>query len=157
MIRICFVCLGNICRSPTAECVFRHLVTEAGLSEHFEIDSAGTSNYHPGEEPDPRTRSAGQRRGVVIYGKARQVKHQDFTKFDFLLAMDGDNLEALRQRAPRDSTAKLQLLRDFEAGAPADASVPDPYFGGEAGFDEVFAICERACAGLLEQLRATRL
>jgi protein-tyrosine phosphatase len=158
MIRVCFVCLGNICRSPTAEGVFRKLVSEARLDASIEIDSAGTGDYHVGESPDSRARAAAQRRGYQLTGSARQFKASDFGRFDFVLAMDEDNLRALKRMAPDDAArSKLHLLREFDASAPAGAAVPDPYYGGAAGFDEVIEICERACRGLLEHILATDL
>jgi len=146
------VCLGNICRSPTAEGVMRTLVTEAGLDHHITVDSAGTGGWHVGKPPDPRTRAAAARRGVHLDHRAWQFTARDFDRFDMVLAMDGDNLEALEaMRGRRRGT--LQLLRSYEPGAAAGAEVPDPYYGGDAGFDEVLEICERACRGLLDHLR----
>lgn len=153
VISVCFVCLGNICRSPTAEGVMRHLVREAGLEAQFEIDSAGTGAYHQGEPPDARARAAGQRRGIEISGRARQIKAADFARFDYLLAMDSDNLKNMRALAPENASARLSLLRAFDAESEPDASVPDPYYGGEQGFDEVVELCVRACRGLLAQVR----
>jgi len=155
VIRICFVCLGNICRSPTAEGVMRHLVKQAGLDSQFELDSAGTGGYHVGEPPDQRARAAGKRRGVVISGSARQVSAKDFEHFDYLLAMDPQNLRDLQRIAPHEAHAQLRLLRAFDPASEAEAPVPDPYYGGQEGFDEVFDICEAACNGLLRELRAS--
>lgn len=157
MIRVCFVCLGNICRSPTAEAVFRRFVNESHLSEKFAIDSAGTGNYHLGEAPDIRAKTAGMRRGYELSGKARQLTVQDFDRFDYILAMDHDNLKALRKLSPNEEAKeKICLLRSFDATAEVGAEVPDPYYGGERGFDTVIDICERACRGLLEKIsRAT--
>jgi protein-tyrosine phosphatase len=153
-IRVCFVCLGNICRSPTAEAVFRHVVQEAGLAEHFEIDSAGTGAYHVGESPDPRSTAAGKSRGIALTGRARQFKRPDWERFDYVLAMDADNYDELRERVPdRGHLGKLELFRYFDAEAPAGAAVPDPYYGGAHGFDDVIDICERACRGLLAHIR----
>jgi protein-tyrosine phosphatase len=158
MTRVCFVCLGNICRSPTAEGVFRRLVSEAKLNSSIEIDSAGTGDYHVGESPDKRARTAAQQRGYPLTGNARQFKVGDFARFDYVLAMDGDNLSALKRLAPTDDArSKIHLLREFDATSPAGAEVPDPYYGGAAGFDQVIDICERACAGLLEHIRETDL
>ncbi|MCA9649102.1 MAG: low molecular weight phosphotyrosine protein phosphatase [Myxococcales bacterium] len=152
--RVCFVCLGNICRSPTAEGVFRHLVEEAGLSGAFEIDSAGTAAYHAGESPDRRSAATARRRGVPLGGRARQFVREDFGRFDHVLAMDRANLEALRRLAPSEKArAKVRLLRDHDPRAPAEAEVPDPYYGGPDGFDDVFDICMAACRGLLDELR----
>lgn len=153
MIRVCFVCLGNICRSPTAESVFRHAVRQADLEQHIDIDSAGTAGHHSGESPDPRARAAGARRGIRVTGSARRFERGDFDRFDYVLAMDGDNLHDLRALQPPSFAGKLRLLRSFDPRAEVGAGVPDPYYGDEAGFDEVVSICERACQGLLESLR----
>ena len=156
MIRVCFVCLGNICRSPTAECVFRRLVVDAKLEKHIAIDSAGTGNWHVGELPDARARAVARRRGYELSGTARQFLRGDFADFDYVLAMDEDNLRALKKLAPNEAARnKVRLLREFDATAPAGAEVPDPYYGGSSGFDEVIDVCERACRGLLQNLRAT--
>ncbi|MBL8743414.1 MAG: low molecular weight phosphotyrosine protein phosphatase [Myxococcales bacterium] len=152
-VSVCFVCLGNICRSPTAEGVMRSLVVAAGLAERIAIDSSGTAAYHAGELPDARSRRAAEARGMRLEHRARQVTASDFERFDYLLAMDQDNLEILRERAPRAARAKLALLRSFDATAEPGACVPDPYYGGPSGFDDVLDMCERACAGLLEHLR----
>lgn len=153
-IAVCFVCLGNICRSPTAEGVFIHLVEQAGLRERFVIDSAGTGAYHVGERADPRSRAEARRRGVELPSIARQVVAGDFARFDLLLAMDHRNradLLALARGEP--ARRKVRLFREFDPSAPPQAEVPDPYYGGEQGFAEVFDICERAAKGLLAQLR----
>lgn len=154
MIRVCFVCLGNICRSPTAEGVMRHLVEGAGLGDHIEIDSAGTGAWHAGERADRRSRQTASQRGVELDSIARQVTVKDFTRFDYLLAMDRDNLRELHDLAPNDAArARVHLFRSFDPDAPRGAPVPDPYYGGPDGFDDVFDICEAACAGLLAHLR----
>lgn len=153
-IRVCFVCLGNICRSPTAEGVFRHLVAEVGLSARFEIDSAGTAGYHSGEAPDRRARAAGERAGVVVGGAARQFLPGDFARFDYVLAMDSSNLNELRRLAPSVELAKkVRLLRSYDPAAPKNAPVPDPYYGDDAGFDHVLELCLVACRKLLEEIR----
>ncbi|HEY5957785.1 MAG TPA: low molecular weight protein-tyrosine-phosphatase [Polyangiaceae bacterium] len=155
MLRVCFVCLGNICRSPTAEAVFVKFVHEAGLLEQFDIDSAGTAGYHAGELADSRSRAAAKRRGYAITHRARQFQRSDFAQFDLVCAMDNDNLQALELLAPNDTArSKVRLLRSFDPEAPKGAEVPDPYYGGERGFDDVIEICERACRGLLEQAKA---
>jgi protein-tyrosine phosphatase len=154
MIRLCFVCLGNICRSPTAEGVMAHLVAQAGLGEHFQIESAGTAGYHVGEPPDRRTVATAHTHGVTLPSRAQQWKSTDFARFDLVLAMDTDNRADLLRSAPDDEARdRVLLLRDFEPGAGPDASVPDPYYGEQAGFEEVFQICQAACAGLLSVLR----
>lgn len=131
----------------------RHLVKEAGLAAAIEVDSAGTGGYHVGEAPDARARAAGKRQGIEISGRARQVTRSDFERFDYLLAMDGDNLANLERLAPPQSSAQCALLRSFDPASPPGASVPDPYYGGEQGFDEVVELCVRACRGLLECIR----
>ena len=156
MIRVCFVCLGNICRSPTAEGVFRRLVSSANLSQQIEIDSAGTAAYHIGELPDARARAAAQRRGYDLTGTARQFQRGDFARFDYVLAADAANLRVLQKLAPSDEARRrVHLLREFDATAAPGVEVPDPYYGGPAGFDEVIDICERACGGLLVHIRQT--
>jgi protein-tyrosine phosphatase len=154
-LRLCFVCLGNICRSPTAEGVMRAIVHEAGLASRITIASAGTGAWHVGELPDPRTRAAARARGLELTSKARLFVQADLERFDYVLAMDGSNLQNLQRmaRTPRER-ARIHLLRAFDATAPAGAEVPDPYYGGPKGFDEVLDMCERACRGLLAHLRA---
>lgn len=153
MVRICFVCLGNICRSPTAEAVMRHLVKEAGLGDRIAIESAGTGDWHVGGARDRRSRAVGAARGIPLAGEAQQFTRPDFERFDHVLAMDRANRDELLRLAHDDrDRAKVRLLRSFEPGAPPDAEVPDPYYGGARGFEEVFDICERACRGLLAHL-----
>lgn len=155
MLRLCFVCLGNICRSPIGEGVMRHLLREAGLSALVEVDSAGTAGYHGGELPDARARAAGKRFGVEVGGRARQFKRVDFERFDYVLAMDRSNFEDLSRLAPDEAArAKLHLLRSFDRTSPDGASVPDPYYGEDEDFDDVVRICFAACAPLLERLRS---
>jgi len=156
-VRLLFVCMGNICRSPTAEAVMRAVVDREGLTEAIEIDSAGTGDWHVGERPDARATAAARARGVVLSGAARQVTTADFRDHDLILAADRRNVAALRAIAPdADAAAKIQLLRAFDPrGAPGDdLDVPDPYFGGPRGFEEVLDLVEAACEGLLEHLRA---
>lgn len=154
--RILFVCMGNICRSPTAEGVMRHLVREAGLEDEILIDSAGTGNWHAGDAPDRRATEAARARGVTLEGAARQITVDDFEAFDYLLAMDRDNLAGIRAIAPdEEAAAKARLLREFDpasAGAP-DLDVPDPYYGGPQGFETVLDQVEAACRGLLDEIR----
>jgi protein-tyrosine phosphatase len=167
-VRICFVCLGNICRSPTAEAVMKHLVLEeqrqaAGPGSEtgvaIEVESAGTGAWHAGELRDRRSRALGERRGIPLAGRARQFTAADFERFDHVVAMDRQNLADLRALAPdAASRAKVTLLRAYEpagprAGAEADLDVPDPYHGGEDGFDRVFDICLSACRALLARIR----
>lgn len=148
---VLFVCLGNICRSPTAEGVFRVLVAEAGLAEDFVIDSAGTGDWHVGEAPDRRMQQAAAARGYPLGGTARQVRAADFTRFDHILAMDRSNLRDLVHLAPGEQLAKIRLLRQYDPAGGGD--VPDPYYGAADGFDEVVTIVERSCAALLATLR----
>jgi protein-tyrosine phosphatase len=153
--RLLFVCLGNICRSPTAEGVMRHLVRERGLEDVVTIDSAGTGGWHVGDPPDRRATEEARRRGITLEGAARQVGPTDFDDFDLLLAADRENLAALRRIAPDDEAReKVRLLREFdpEAVASGDLEVPDPYYDG--GFDHVFEVVERACNGLLDHVVA---
>jgi protein-tyrosine phosphatase len=144
-VRVLFVCMGNICRSPTAEGVMRHLVREAGLEDEIDVDSAGTGGWHVGAPPDRRATAAARARGVELAGAARQVEPWDFTEFDVLVALDSDNLADLYRMAPPGTEHKLRML-DTE-------DVPDPYYGGADGFDAVFDQVERACRALLDELR----
>jgi len=152
--RILFVCMGNICRSPTAEGVMRSLLREQGLQSAVEVDSAGTGGWHLGDPPDTRATAAAARRGISLEGAARQVSPQDFDRFDLLVAMDRENLRNLLAIAP-DAAAreKVRLLREFDPAARGDLDVPDPYYGGADGFDEVLDLVEGACRGLLDEVR----
>jgi len=159
MPRVLFVCLGNICRSPTAEAVMARLVADAGLEREIELDSAGTGAWHVGSPPDARASEAAAARGIATRGVARQVTVADFDAFDLLLAMDAENERALRALAPHaDAAAKVRLLREFDPSSAQAASldVPDPYYGGPDGFDRVLDLVEAACAGLLAELRDAR-
>ena len=143
--RLLFVCMGNICRSPTAEGVMRRLIADEGLD--IEVDSAGTGGWHAGEPPDERATIAARRRGVTLEGVARQVKPADFRRFDLLVAMDRGNLRELLDLAPdEEAREKVRLL-------VADADVPDPYYGGDRGFEKVLDMVESACRELLDELR----
>jgi protein-tyrosine phosphatase len=156
-VRLLFVCLGNICRSPTAEGVMRHLVVEQGLGDRVVVDSAGTGSWHVGHSPDERATAAAARRGIVLEGAARQLTAADFADHDLLLAADRDNLSVMRSLAPDDEARdRVHLLREFdpEAVLAGDLEVPDPYYGGPDGFEDVLDGVERACRGLLEHLRA---
>ncbi len=151
--KVLFVCLGNICRSPTAEGVFRHLAQEAGLEEQFVIDSAGTSHWHIGEAPDMRTMEEAALRGIDISKqRSRQVQAKDFTAFDHILGMDPSNVEDMLQICPKNQRHKVQLFTKFapELGVKG---VPDPYYGGPKGFSRVFDIVEAASRGFLESLK----
>lgn len=152
-VRICFVCLGNICRSPTAHGVMERLVAGAGLDASIAIDSAGTAAYHVGELPDARSRAAARRRGIELTHLARQFVAADLDRFDLVVAMDRQNLLRLQQLAGARTAPRVVLLRSFDPTAAPGAEVPDPYDGGEAGFEEVLDQCERACAGLLAHVR----
>jgi protein-tyrosine phosphatase len=151
--KILFVCLGNICRSPTAEIVFRHVVAREAPDLQIEIDSAGTAAYHVGSAPDTRTRQAALRRGYDMSSlRARVVEPQDFSRFDLILAMDRQNFEALQQRAPATVRDRIRLFLDFAPEADA-TEVPDPYYGGANGFEEVLDLVEAASHGLLQYVR----
>jgi protein-tyrosine phosphatase len=152
--RICFVCLGNICRSPTAHGVMEKLVAEADLGQRIILDSAGTGSWHVGELPDPRAREAAALRGYDLTHHARQFVEADLGRFDLVLAMDRSNLRDLQRMARGRGEPRIELLRAFDPGAPEGAEVPDPYSGGREGFEIVLDICERACAGVLEYARA---
>jgi protein-tyrosine phosphatase len=150
--RILFVCMGNICRSPTAEGVMRRLVEDAGVD--IEIDSAGIGGWHAGEPPDRRATLAARRRGITLDGAARQVTLEDFRRFDLLIALDRSNLRELLAIAPDEEAAeKVRLLREFDPGAGGDLDVPDPYYGGDRGFETVLDMVEAACRGLIDELR----
>ena len=151
-ISILFVCMGNICRSPTAEGVFRHHVQEAGFAEHIEIDSAGTHAYHVNEPPDRRAQAAAARRGISMSGiRARRVQVEDFERFDYIIAMDRDNLALLIEQADERHYDKIRLFLEYSAGH--EDEVPDPYYGGAAGFERVLDLVEDASRGLLETLQ----
>lgn len=149
---VIFVCMGNICRSPTAEGVFRRRVEEAGLLDRIRIDSAGTHDYHVGAPPDGRAQQAAAGRGYDLSGLVgRQVSQRDFAEFHYILAMDHDNLRALRQRCPPEHHHKVRLFMSFSRRYP-DQQVPDPYYGGRGGFDQVLDMVEDAAQGLLQAL-----
>jgi len=148
---VLFVCMGNICRSPTAEGVFRHFVQAAGFAERIEIDSAGTYAYHVNEPADRRASAAAKRRGYALDGIfARRVSPEDFERFDYLLAMDRDNLAQLMEQAQPKYRHKIRLLMEFSVSR--DEEVPDPYYGSAAGFERVLDLVEEASRGLLETL-----
>jgi len=151
--RVLFVCMGNICRSPTAEGVFRRVLEQSNKSDDFEIDSAGTHDYHSGEPPDRRAIMAAARRGIDLSGlRARSVTEEDFHRFDLILAMDRENFAQLRQRAPRETRAQIRLVMDYAPDAHL-REVPDPYYGGASGFEEVLDLLEQAALGLLQELK----
>jgi protein-tyrosine phosphatase len=151
--RLLFVCMGNICRSPTAEGVMRQLVMQRGLDQEVFIDSAGTGGWHVGDPPDARSTSVAAMRGIVLEGAARQVRAADFEDFDLLLCADRDNARDLRRLAPdAEAAARVRLLREFDPAADGDLDVPDPYYGGPDGFDHVLDLVQAACAGLLDEI-----
>lgn len=152
---VLFVCLGNICRSPLAEGVFLHLVAESGLGDEIVVDSAGTGAWHVGERPDPRSLEVAGRHGIELPGHARRVTEADFHRFDRIVAMDRSNLSDLESLRPEGSDAVLELLRDHDP-EPGDGEVPDPYYGGDDGFDRVYRMVRRACEVLLDELRSAR-
>ena len=152
--RVLFVCMGNICRSPTAEGVMRRLLDEAGLSDRIEVDSAGTGAWHAGCGPDPRAVAAAARRGISLTGAARQVRLSDFDDFDLIVALDAENARDLRRLAPDDEArAKVRLLREYDPRHDDDLDVPDPYYGANDGFGHVLDLVDAACCGLIDDLR----
>ncbi len=152
---VLFICMGNICRSPTAEGVFRAQVEAAGLGDQFEIDSAGTHGYHVGAPPDERSQEHARRRGYELGGlRARQLVAADFERFDLLLAMDEENLARAARLATPAQRERLQLFMQYAPGL--GRAVPDPYYGGPEGFEQVLDLVEAASAGLLEALRRRR-
>lgn len=151
--KLLFVCLGNICRSPSAEGIMNHLLQQEQLTHAFKCDSAGTSSYHIGAAPDRRMAAAGLRQGIVLTGNSRQVQPEDFANFDLILAMDRQNYEdllALNSDSQYDS--KIHLMCDF-CTEHTDKDVPDPYYGGASGFDYVIDLLLDACQGLLDDLQ----
>ena len=155
MLSVVFVCLGNICRSPTAEGIFLSMTAKNGLSDSIYVDSAGTGGWHIGELADPRSREEAQRRGVELPSRSRQFRSEDFDQFDLIIAMDRSNLRNILRLARTESDrSRVHLLRDFDPSASPGSEVPDPYYGGPRGFPDVYDICERACQGLLEHCRS---
>jgi protein-tyrosine phosphatase len=151
-IRVLFVCLGNICRSPLAEAVFRHEVRERGVEGRFEIDSAGTSGYHDGAAPDRRSTETARGRGIELAGQSRRVTGEDLARFDYVIAMDAENEAELRALAARTGGgARVHRLREWDPEA-GDGDVPDPYYGGPRGFEDVHDIVERAASAFLDHL-----
>ena len=153
IISVLFVCMGNICRSPTAEGVFRKTVEDAGLSDLIHIDSAGTHAYHTGEPPDRRAQAAAERRGYALGDiRARKIVEGDFATFEYIVAMDKLNLLILRESETSESISSLQLFLEFSAGH--ESEVPDPYYGGSSGFERVLDLVEEASRGLLDHIRS---
>lgn len=155
-ISVLFVCMGNICRSPTAEGVFRKLHRQLAPELDLHIDSAGTHAYHIGDPPDPRSRAAALKRGIDIGDhRGRQVTVEDFHSFDYVLAMDSDNLGRLERLQPKDARAELGLLLEY-AEAAVGLDVPDPYYGGSGGFEDVLDLVEEGGRGLLQEILRRR-
>lgn len=149
---VLFVCLGNICRSPLAEGVFLDLLRERGLEDDFRVESAGTGAWHVGELPDPRSREVASRHGIDLPSRARQVTPRDLEEFDIVVAMDRSNLEDLQDMAAEHGgRARLVRMRDWDP-EPGDGDVPDPYYGGDSGFDRVYEMVRRSSERLLEEL-----
>jgi len=149
---ICFVCLGNICRSPTAEGIFQHLVNERDLEPYFYIDSAGTSAYHIGEPPNSKSQWVASQHGIQLQSKARRFEKTDLEEFDLILAMDQENLRNIQQlNGNPEFEKKIKLLREYDP-QPDDKAVPDPYYGGMQGFQNVFDVIKRSSEALLDEL-----
>lgn len=158
MVHVCFVCLGNICRSPTAEGIMNTLIEKENLQQHITIDSAGTSAFHKGEPADPRSQREAQKRGYELTSRARGFSQHDILKFQYIIAMDTTNREnLLRLCSSQSQREKIYLLRDFDPDSPEDSSVPDPYYGEHDGFKEVLDICERGCKALLNTIKSQNL
>ena len=153
---VLFVCMGNICRSPTAEGIFRHILKEKGLSDSFELDSAGTHAYHVDAPPDHRAQQTAQSRGIDLSDlRGRKVTASDFDKFDYVLAMDKDNYAILADMCPTAQSENLSLFLDFAKDLTID-EVPDPYYGGTGGFEKVFDMLELASLGLIEHIQTKK-
>lgn len=153
MQRVLFVCLGNICRSPSAEGVFRHLVSEAGLEKQFDIDSCGTLDHHEGESADPRMGQHAQKRGYDLTSIARGIRPQDLVQFDHIITMDDQNYQDVLDMAQGEEKDKVKKMTDF-CTHHKHSQVPDPYFGGPEGFELVLDLLEDACQGLLKELKS---
>lgn len=153
--KILFVCMGNICRSPTAHGVMQHKVSQRNLENDIEIDSAGTHAYHVGEASDARSRAKAMERGVDMdFIRARKISINDYDHYDYILAMDHDNLELIEYYAPDNHSARIALFLSFanSAGELSQQIVPDPYYGGADGFEQVFDLVEQGCDALIEHL-----
>jgi len=153
-VEVCFVCLGNICRSPLAQGVFEALVKQEGLQDRIIIGSAGTSHWHVGGPPDPRMQQTARQHGIHLNSRARQFQAADFKRMDLVLAMDQSNLSVLQQMRPEaELHDKLLLFRSFDPENNGDLEVPDPYYGGDKGFETVFQMIERTCPKVLQHLQ----
>ena len=150
-VKVLFVCLGNICRSPLAEGIFKKKVEEKGLADRFVIDSCGTSNYHIGEQPDRRTIKNALANGVRLNHQGRQFTVQDFSDFDYIVAMDSSNVQNIEKLRPEGNSKQILLVRSFDE-LSMNRNVPDPYYGGENGFQEVFDILDRSIEGLVNHV-----
>lgn len=146
--------MGNICRSPVAEGVFNHLVAQAGRAGEFQVDSAGTGDWHAGQLPDPRSRAVAHKHGLALSHRARQIEHADFSRFDLIIVMDRDNLSDLRSFSSLtpEQRAKVKLLREFDPQANGNLEVPDPYYGGPEGFERMYEMIERSARELLKSV-----
>lgn len=155
MIRVCFVCMGNICRSPLAEGVFKHLATEAGVNKNFQIESFGIGAWHVGEEPDPRSQAVALAHGLRLTSRAQQFRPQDFARFGHVLALDETIAEDLHRLASTEAHhQKIRLLRPYDPWAEGNLNVPDPYYGNPEGFEVVYQMIYRACRKLFQELSA---
>ena len=152
-VRVLFICMGNICRSPTAEGAFRKLVAAQGLAQQIEADSAGTHDYHEGHPPDARAQASARHRGIDLSGlRARSVSVEDFARFDYIVAMDRSNRAVLEAQCPRHYRTKISLLLQYAGDVDTD-EVPDPYYGGATGFEQVLDLVEEGAEGLFEEVR----
>jgi protein-tyrosine phosphatase len=158
--KILFVCMGNICRSPLAEGLFLHLARERGLSDRFEVDSCGIGDWHVGHDPDPRSQAVANKNGITLQCRARQVETpDDFETFDLILAMDRSNRRDLRELSPEEHHGKIHLMREWDPDAGTGdegegPEVPDPYYGGPQGFEDMYAMLRRSCERLLDELES---
>jgi len=151
MKKVLFVCLGNICRSPLAEAIFKHKVKENDKQDHIVADSCGTAPYHVGEDPDSRSVEVAEENGIEIFHSGRQLNIRDFFDFDHILAMDNSNLSDILSLKPAGATAEIHLMRDFDPNQD-NAEVPDPYYGGKKGFQNVFDILDRSIDGFSSEV-----
>ena len=151
--KLLFVCMGNICRSPLAEGVFLHLARERGVLDHYDVDSAGIGDWHTGHLPDMRSEAVANKHGIQLVCRARQVEApEDFETFDLLLAMDHQNFRDLISLSPSEHHGKIRMMRSFDLEGDSDSEVPDPYYGGPKGFDMVYDMLHRSCSRLLDLL-----